>query len=645
MPVKRTKTVSATNERPKRATRHNAALAAAEIAPIASTELSQDPINSQLDDDLANVPKGQVEHTINLKSAHSPLRDAPRATKPAARKKTVRKAKQTTETAAQRQAVDDLKARMRAQQHAINSPVATSETQTNPSPVKTAAQLVDEAVAHSHTPAQSPANNTPRSRVASAVDALANFKRRQRQPSLLHMVQAQHSVANTAAGVDEISLANDLTDFMPHDESTPVQIARVARDAVVVSPVRNNVIDDEEDLYGYTPPAQTARKRKSDEMEEASIVQVPRSPSVETSSDKRRRNESLPMHIEDEIDQEQALVVPSTEQQVSSPRHSTPQRQNLSDTYADPLSSSPLAPDIVPAAVERPRATASRPMRGAAAAKDPQPLTTAALRALLPKRRDKSDTSHYEVPSSDVPEDDSRVSNETARKVSRQRQNGKPVPKRSRAKHTRSKVAEKTTATTKRAFRGEDKENRSSPVPLSLASSPPPPNHEDTAPVDDLSSDTNSVVSRSTIVLNNRVKQDGASRTNARHDKTRSGTSNKRARARTKGDQATSTDQVGERNTSSNLDAIREKFRLVDEYEMEFESAPSSFSGLGRADNLEPESENSAGAGAEEYADGHAGRDGRTSGGNGESRIRVGTRRGKVSHKVDLRHSSGSEWR
>ncbi|KAF1925202.1 uncharacterized protein M421DRAFT_261870 [Didymella exigua CBS 183.55] len=217
--------------------------------------------------------------------------------------------------------------------------------------------------------------------------ALANFKRRARQPSLLRMVQQTTDIEDN----DESGLSNtdnfDFDDFLPPDESTPVNKQRTTTE-------KEGANDSGAHL---SSSGSRCRKRKV-----TPVVQVPRSsppfdpPSgADVEESLRSPSPSLPD------------VLPSREEVVAQTQDDS---EILSQTLAPPKSSSPVReatpPQISPQqarARRRGRAgkqtmynedsaeeteTTAKQKRNAKARAQPG-ISTAQLKGLLPRRRNR----------------------------------------------------------------------------------------------------------------------------------------------------------------------------------------------------------------------------------------------------------------
>ena len=234
---------------------------------------------------------------------------------------------------------------------------------------------------------------TPRLHSSSMLGG-ATFKKRPRQPSLLRMAQSQK---NTSDGLDD----NDMYDFMPDDESTPIIKALSHTDVQTTS------------SSSHQAPGSRKRKMRSPE------VQVPASQSIDIRSSPSAVLSPSDRHEESSDDsQPQPMLPPPRSTQ-------TPPLEIFSDTLAPPQSSSPLAEPKLQKSRKKPIKTPSKvksrstkpphkkfssapspfsststqtsPVRSAAL----KPLTTATLQNLLPRRhlrkRPKGD---YDLPSS-----------------------------------------------------------------------------------------------------------------------------------------------------------------------------------------------------------------------------------------------------
>jgi hypothetical protein len=242
--------------------------------------------------------------------------------------------------------------------------------------------------------------------VETSILALANFKRRPRQPSIIRMVQQTSELGNqsdfdeTLRDLDDT--LRDFDEFNPDDESTPLHLSKRKSDSFLVSKsLRKSAVEH---------PNSSSRKRKhADEDDE---IQVPRS-SPPLASSPPRNAHRIPTDSRESVSSsvpEQAI--PSTEQGIQSEA----ELERYSDTMAPPLSSSDMSSPPRPRNVPKsrpekrrktstqPEATTSRKTR----LKKAPTISTAALQSLLPRARNqKRNTSKidtYEIPSSDSAE-------------------------------------------------------------------------------------------------------------------------------------------------------------------------------------------------------------------------------------------------
>lgn len=321
----------------------------------------------------------------------------------------------------------------------------------------------------------------------SSVLALQNFRRRARQPSLLQMVQNPELAATTIDDTTDFtlgSLGDEEDDFAPHDEGTPLQVSKSqpmdvdqepeddeAEDEVMAEQDKAqtpepDLPDSDEDLYGATPvktSQRQTRKRKSDAIEESEI-QINRS------------SPSLPSPSRSFAEQEDHEMIPATapEDDDEEPTISASQQRRLySDTYADPMSSSP-PPDPISSSPAQPRqapALSPSAIRKSARAggqqtKKVKPLTTATLRAMLPKGRNQR-KDEFDFTSSSAQEASSSAFEDEKRKKARTKKLAgtkkiAPAP-------LKSKKTAATAKRTSRTYTRNDKENN--PVHISSGSS------------------------------------------------------------------------------------------------------------------------------------------------------------------------------
>ena len=235
---------------------------------------------------------------------------------------------------------------------------------------------------------------TPRLHSSSMLGG-ATFKKRPRQPSLLRMAQSQK---NTSDGWDD----NDMYDFMPDDESTPIIKALSHTDVQSTS------------SSSHQAPGSRKRKLRSPE------VQVPASQSIDIRSSPSAAPSPSDRHEESSEDSQPPLRLPP-------PRSTqTPPPEIFDDTLAPPQSSSSPLPEpkeknsrkkpIRAPSKAKPRSTkpphqkfssAPSPLSSTSTQTSPvrpaalKPLTTATLQNLLPRRRvRRRPKGAYDLPSS-----------------------------------------------------------------------------------------------------------------------------------------------------------------------------------------------------------------------------------------------------
>ncbi|KAJ8105626.1 hypothetical protein OPT61_g10062 [Boeremia exigua] len=297
--------------------------------------------------------------------------------------------------------------------------------------------------------------------------ALTNFKRRARQPSLLRMVQQTTDVEDN----DESGLSNtedfDFDDFLPQDESTPINKQRTVTE-------KEGANDSGAHL---SSSGSRGRKRKL-----TPVVQVPRSsppydpPSGADVESVRSPSPSLPD------------VLPSREEVIEQTQED---QEILSQTLAPPKSSSPV--QEVPRPAASPQQTrAGRRRRGGrqmtynedsdaeetespakpkrnTKAKTQQGISTAQLKGLLPRRRNRTRahdeydlTSSEDVTHFDSDQDELQM---PARRARQRSATGKPSSPKTSKKTARGKKApipSKSAAKASRTYSrriSSDKEN------------------------------------------------------------------------------------------------------------------------------------------------------------------------------------------
>lgn len=375
----------------------------------------------------------------------------------------------------------------------------------------------------------------------SSVLALQNFRRRARQPSLLQMVQNPELAATTLDDTTDFTLGSlgDEDDFAPHDEGTPLQVSKGQpmevdqepevedEDEVMLEQEKAHTPEpalpnSDDDLYGATPVKTSQRqshKRKSDAIEE-SEVQIERSspslPSPSHSFAEQEDHDTIPATAPEDDDDDEEPAITASQQRIL-----------FSDTYADPMSSSP-PPDPIDSSPAQPRqapALSPSAIRKSARAggqqtKKVKPLTTATLRAMLPKRRAQR-KDEFDFTSSSAQEASSSAFEDEKRKKAKTK---KPAATKKVAP-LKSKKPAATAKRTSRTYTRNDKEN--DPVHISSGSSSLSELNSDEVEADE-TADT----SLDTIKGNN------------------------------------SNEKI-----SDELRKAREKFAEVDDWEMEFESA------------------------------------------------------------------------
>ncbi|KAG9192541.1 hypothetical protein G6011_11275 [Alternaria panax] len=230
--------------------------------------------------------------------------------------------------------------------------------------------------------------------------ALSNFRRRPRQPSLLRQVQQTTDVEDN----DQDDLDNtdnfDFDDFLPHAESTPLNVRKHAPEQEIRNDSGTQV----------SSSGSRGTKRKF-----SSVVQVPRSsPPASPQSGGEVESERSPSPSLPE-------AVPSREEVIEQTQEN---EEPLSETLAPPMSSSPIRE------VSKPPQTPAqtRPRRRGRQAKTPivdedsegeetetpakakqrakkkteQTISVAQLKALLPRRRNRlRDRDEFDIESSE----------------------------------------------------------------------------------------------------------------------------------------------------------------------------------------------------------------------------------------------------
>ena len=314
--------------------------------------------------------------------------------------------------------------------------------------------------------------------VESSILALANFKRRPRQPSILHIGRQDTTLSESDSDLNEM-----LDDFQPDDESTPFHVSRL-NPTTQGTPSHPSA----ETSSMQRPSSSNSRKRKLTPPE----IQVPRSPSP------AMHISSSPPDPLKALETEDLYALPAASSRHSEPdfaesdlpskrTKTAPAHDTWSDTMAPPQSSSPVQS---PAKGDSTRS--SRPAKPILKAKttnkrkqpasdtdvaqttNPQakrqnkeplkPISTAALQNLLPRRRNRQ-RDDFDIPSSSEHELDTHALGEdedelsfTATKSRRKTMGVRP--KQQGAKATKAPATTRKTPTrakTKAAATQKDK--------------------------------------------------------------------------------------------------------------------------------------------------------------------------------------------
>ncbi|KAL2047087.1 hypothetical protein N7G274_001106 [Stereocaulon virgatum] len=239
------------------------------------------------------------------------------------------------------------------------------------------------------------AQETPRLHSLSILGG-ATFKKRPRQPSLLQMIQPRNNAPQ------DDSDDNDMYDFLPDDESTPL--------------IKSLPQTNAQSKSSSSQQMSGSRKRKMKSPE----IQVPASQSFGIrSSPSVALSESEPQQtISEDDDQPEPTLPPLRSTQ-------TPQPEIFSDTLAPPRSSSstpepeargtcreptkaPSKTKVRPVKSHRKQLTSARSHFSSTSTQTspvhltkPKPLTTATLQNLLPRRRARAKPKgDYDIPSS-----------------------------------------------------------------------------------------------------------------------------------------------------------------------------------------------------------------------------------------------------
>lgn len=235
--------------------------------------------------------------------------------------------------------------------------------------------------------------------------ALANFKRRARQPSILQMAQR-----NESHHIDD----DDLADFLPDDQSTPFNLSK----SKSVMPRSGSA------LSASTSQTGVSRKRKLSSAE----IQVPQSqpaivqespvssPSVEAAADESNHSEvDLPLQPPAGNRKHAQTTVPEIWSDTmappvssSSPDHS-PKKPRPVDSVSKTKSKSASkarAKNIDAQAPKRSSAVQNTNSKSGTKSSVPPKVSTAMLQSLLPHRRQRRPHRHYKTATDfDIPDD------------------------------------------------------------------------------------------------------------------------------------------------------------------------------------------------------------------------------------------------
>jgi hypothetical protein len=501
-----------------------------------------------------------------------------------------RTVKKAAPSQANKQAMDALKKRMEEDRRATKAGVVPENTPPpSPSPARhTAVPGTAVKAPASVVRPQSAVKMQSTPGTETSVLALQNFRRRPRQPSLLQMVQNPDLAATQIDDTTDFTLGSlgDEDDFAPHDEGTPLQLSKgkevdVAPEpegeveqeqeqdrAQTPPPPPAATADDDDEFYGATPQKSTqqqqrqTRKRKSDALEESEIQVFRSSPSLPSPSRSLPDYNAIPATAAEDShgDDEEAAAATMTASQ---------QGRLVSDTYADPLSSSPPPPEDAISSPNSPAMSpsalrkSSRSGAGGPTVKKIKPLTTATLRAMLPKRRNQRrdefdfSSSSHDVTSSAFEEEKRKRAKRTKKAVA-----SKKTPQAAAAAAAATctvKAAKKPTTSSRTYTRNNaniknNKENKN-PIHISSASASP---HSSSSPSSPLSSLDNDVLAEG-------EEEEETADTSLETIKGPNTTTTTR-RKKNKDDEE-------DGKLSEELRKVREKFIEVDDWEMEFESA------------------------------------------------------------------------
>lgn len=503
------------------------------------------------------------EYDIPVASTEEEEEEARPVAKAQNRRRPPRTMKKATQTEAQKLAIERLQKRMEADLEANAVGVAPEERdrQVRKEQHREPAVAVEASSPQTRSPV-APARAVPGSAVRppqsvlrmqntpaaeSSVLALANFRRRPRQPSLLQMVQQGEVGENTTDF--SLGLGEDEDDFAPEDESTPLQVSKT-QDAPAVG---TDVYDDDE-LYAATPrpsPKPNPRKRKSDEMEGHEDILVIRSSPP--------RSESPMSTVEDELPEALVESIPATAPEDNEDEDAEP-RESQSDTFAEPLSSSPppMPRSITETQIRHQSPDEARKSRKTKA----KTLDSATLRALLPKRRIRPGNSPRREARSDF---DIPTSSDMGLETSPSEADEDDLALRGQKKGSRTTAA-KSKASSKGRSKAAPSQRRAPTRPGVLS----PATRKQTAPIRPAQ----------TSAMPNGSGKRTYGRSLPSSDKENEALSSELSELVSEDEEADASletvapkKKANATTKSSELDAARKKFEQIDEWEMEFESA------------------------------------------------------------------------
>ncbi|MCJ1237333.1 hypothetical protein MMC14_005318 [Varicellaria rhodocarpa] len=410
--------------------------------------------------------------------------------------------------------------------------------------------------------------------------ALANFKRRPRQPSILQIGRDEPA---------EETDIDDLDDFQPNDESTPFHLSRSRYD--VQHTPASHISSSQKML------SSGSRKRKltSPEVQISPITQVPSSPAqhVEQMSVLDSNPYQLPHYDRDIL--KPGLPITKSRRPV------TP--EIWSDTMAPPQSSSPIQetpPPTRPTHVtnakkpnrqqptRKPISNSPAPPRSISKLKDGRPLqalkpmTTASLQNLLPRRKRHVQTSTddgFDLPnSSDVEldttglgeyEDELSFAKPTLKKGGKKtnRIPSQPKSKGKTAKRTAAPITKPSKLSPRKVTPGKTYTRR-----LSDKENPPKDRQEKQSTSVSKSKSTSSLLHNHDLTLDSLENSSILDPNNEEEEEHPSSPSAQRSPAK-KGTKDKDKDEG-----SKELKEMARKFREVDRWEMEFEEVTASSS-------------------------------------------------------------------